>query len=467
MAKENQAQSFKVSGSFKAPLSGNSYEKVRPLHKVAGYTTIFSALIHGLISVIAYHEHGHIDKFKHPENVAGLIAGFCLLIMGISSMRWFVRRNYEGLHRTDFAESTIKINIFIACLWFTDRLFRLAKTCWNFVGNYAILTPMADGAVRVKLRRSLACHPGSHAFLWIPSIRLLETHPFTLISNSPSEFLIREYDGFTSSLFKAARENPGKAWRCSVDGGYGQVPDFKRFDRVVLVAGGSGATFTFSIASSIVRERKARGTTVQIDFIWVVRYADCLNWFAEELKELRETPFVNLIIYVTRNNVISEDASIPEMIEANGSENIASSVIGDIEKGQKENDKEAFPAPEFRKGRPDIPYLLTECLSRCSIEDRVGVGACGPSDLLDYVREGVSRKAYDHGPSIAFHYEVNPSSSSQHSVRLFTDSRLGLPLVKWKFTNRDQNIPLGSFRVCGLVLRAEVHATVTGTAKSL
>jgi hypothetical protein len=192
-----------------------------------------------------------------------------------------------------------------------------------------------------------------------------------------------------------------------------------------------------------------------------------LNWFAEELKELRETPFVNLIIYVTRNNVISEDASIPEMIEANGSENIASSVIGDIEKGQKENDKEAFPAPEFRKGRPDIPYLLTECLSRCSIEDRVGVGACGPSDLLDYVREGVSRKAYDHGPSIAFHYEVNPSSSSQHSVRLFTDSRLGLPLVKWKFTNRDQNIPLGSFRVCGLVLRAEVHATVTGTAKSL
>jgi predicted ferric reductase len=178
-----------------------------------------------------------------------------------------------GLHRTDFAESTIKINIFIACLWFTDRLFRLAKTCWNFVGNFAILTPMADGAVRVKLRRSLACRPGSHAFLWIPSIRLLETHPFTLVSNSPSEFLIREYDGFTSSLVKAARQNPGKAWRCSVDGGYGQVPDFKRFDRVVLVAGGSGATFTFSIASSIVREWKARGTTVQIDFIWVVRYA--------------------------------------------------------------------------------------------------------------------------------------------------------------------------------------------------
>jgi hypothetical protein len=172
-----------------------------------------------------------------------------------------------------------------------------------------------------------------------------------------------------------------------------------------------------------------------------------LNWFAKELKELQQTPFVNLIIYVTRNNVISEDTSSPEMIEANGSENVASPMIGDIEKGQKENDKEAISAPEFQKGRPDISYLLTECLSRCSIEDRVGVGACGPSDLLDYAREAVSRREYDHGPSITFHSEVNPLLSGRHSVQLFTDSRLGLPLVKWKFANRDQNIPLGSFSV--------------------
>jgi hypothetical protein len=152
------------------------------------------------------------------------------------------------------------------------------------------------------------------------------------------------------------------------------------------------------------------------------RGLDCLNWFAEELKDLRQTPFVNLIIYVTRNNVISEDASSPEMIKANGSENVASSVVGDIEKGQKENDKEAISAPEFQKGHPEIPYLLTECLSRCSIEDRVGVGACDPSDLLDYARNAVSRKEYDNGPSITFHSEVNLSSFSQHSFSIFTDS---------------------------------------------
>jgi predicted ferric reductase len=91
---------------------------------------------------------------------------------------------------------------------------------------------MADGAVRVKLQRALACRPVSHAFLWILSIRLVETHPFTLISNSPTEFFIREYNVFTSALVKAARENLSKALRCSVDRGYGQVPSFIRFNRV-------------------------------------------------------------------------------------------------------------------------------------------------------------------------------------------------------------------------------------------
>lgn len=178
-----------------------------------------------------------------------------------------------GYHRQDWADQTIKITIFVGCLWFTDRLLRFGKKCWNFYGNYATLTPMADGAVRVRLQRDLPCRPGSHAFLWIPSVRFMETHPFTLVSTSPAELLVREYDGFTRALVKAAREKPGQPLRCSVDGGYGQIPNFMNFDKVVLVAGGSGATFTFAIATSMARECAAMNVSKTIDFIWVVRYA--------------------------------------------------------------------------------------------------------------------------------------------------------------------------------------------------
>jgi hypothetical protein len=178
-----------------------------------------------------------------------------------------------GLHRPDIARSTIVIVIFTACLWASDRLLRFVKLCWHFIGNYATLTPMQDGAVRVKLHRSLCCTPGSHAFLWMPSIRILESHPFTLVSADPAEFLVRKYDGYTHDLFQLAQQQPGRRIRCSVDGGYGQIPNFMNFDRIILVAGGSGASFTFAVALGLLKEGAAGNVTKTIDFIWTVKHS--------------------------------------------------------------------------------------------------------------------------------------------------------------------------------------------------
>jgi NAD(P)H-flavin reductase len=54
-----------------------------------------------------------------------------------------------------------------------------------------------------------------------------------------------------------------------VDGPYGQVPNFQRFDKVILVGGGSGASFTFAIALDLIE--KSDTTVKTIDFIWAVR----------------------------------------------------------------------------------------------------------------------------------------------------------------------------------------------------
>lgn len=177
-----------------------------------------------------------------------------------------------GMHRPDLATSTLAIIIFIACMWLSDRFLRALKFSLNFFGNNATLIPMQDGAVRVRLQRGISCSAGSHAFLWMPAIRVLETHPFTMVSTDPVEFLIRQYDGYTHDLYKLAHEKPGCVVRCSVDGGYGQVPNFMDFDKIILVAGGSGATFTFAIAISLIRQFAAANVTVSIDFIWTVRY---------------------------------------------------------------------------------------------------------------------------------------------------------------------------------------------------
>lgn len=173
-----------------------------------------------------------------------------------------------ALHRPQISKSAVVIIIFTACLWFTDRLIRFLKLCWNFAGNYATLTALPDRAVRVRLTRSVRAAAGSHAFLWFPAIRLIETHPFTMLATEPSEFVIKAHDGFTKDLWRYAEKAPGKRLRCSVEGGYGQVLDFKPFDKVILVAGGSGASFTFAIALDLIR---AKSEAKSIDFVWAVR----------------------------------------------------------------------------------------------------------------------------------------------------------------------------------------------------
>jgi hypothetical protein len=98
-----------------------------------------------------------------------------------------------------------------------------------------------------------------------------------MISTDPVEFLIRQYDGYSHDLYKFAHEQPACVVRCSVDGGYGQVPNFMDFKKIILVAGGSGASFTFVIAVDLIRQCAAGNVTKSIDFIWTVRYTSKLT----------------------------------------------------------------------------------------------------------------------------------------------------------------------------------------------
>ena len=79
-----------------APLSGYSYDKIRPLHKVAGYTCIFSSVLHGIVYLVAWAEIDHLAELRETENLAGPIAGLAMLIIAFSTITCFARQFYEG-----------------------------------------------------------------------------------------------------------------------------------------------------------------------------------------------------------------------------------------------------------------------------------------------------------------------------------------------------------------------------------
>jgi predicted ferric reductase len=155
-----------------------------------------------------------------------------------------------------------------------DRSIRLSRLIYYLPLNTATLTPLrASNATRVTLSRSMAyAAPGSHAFLYIPSIRACQTHPFTMVSRDPVEFVISARNGFTKDLFKAACERPGRKVRTGIEGAYGCVPKTLGYDRVVLFAGGSGVTFTFALAVDWAKKQDAESKQ-SLDFIWSVRTA--------------------------------------------------------------------------------------------------------------------------------------------------------------------------------------------------
>lgn len=78
-----------------APLTATSYEKLRPLHKVAGYTCIFTSALHGIVYLAAWSKSGDLFEMEESKNFAGAIAGFAMVIIGFSTIKYFMHGYYE------------------------------------------------------------------------------------------------------------------------------------------------------------------------------------------------------------------------------------------------------------------------------------------------------------------------------------------------------------------------------------
>lgn len=269
-------------------LTPYSHERLNILHRVAGYATIVYVITHAICYCVYLLGAGHIEILLRTEEIFGIVAGLSFLILGIGGT--FIRRKwYElfyymhvtfwvlavvsvGLHQPELGGKVIVATFLAGGLWSLDRLIRLARLVLYSTNNSVTLTPLSNGATRVTLTKPpVGAVSGKHCFLWIPKIRSFETHPFTIAAVDPLEFVVQSWDGFTQDLHEHAVSNPGVSLRASVEGAYGTIPDPAEYDTVVLVAGGSGASFTFGMALNMLRKLR-NDERKQIVFIWAVQH---------------------------------------------------------------------------------------------------------------------------------------------------------------------------------------------------
>lgn len=270
-----------------AILSAYSYERLNGLHQIAGYTTFAYLVLHAAMYTDEFLGMGRVAFLQESKISAGIVAAFGFLLIIISGVivRFIWYEIFFALHVTGFLmaligafyhqpdlESGIVIMFaVIAGIWGTDRLIRGGRMLFRSFNNYATLEALPDGGTKIVVaKKPLGAKPGKHCYVWIPRVRALESHPFTIAATEPMEFVVNAYDGFTRDLHKFAVANPGAKLMASVDGPYGTFPDPMAFDKVVLIAGGSGATFTFGLAGNML-EKMGSESTKNITFIWAVK----------------------------------------------------------------------------------------------------------------------------------------------------------------------------------------------------
>lgn len=239
------------------------------------------------VYVAAYVRSDTLYRLGPWDIVAGWLAALSMLIMALTAFA--LRRNhYEifyvlhifffvflmivvGFHRPDLTDRVFIVVVLGAAMWFSDRLLRSTKILVFSFGNSATLVPQENGGIRIFLKKAPKwAKAGEHTFLWLPAIRKFETHPFTIarIQDGGAEFVVAKQDGFTRDLYDFAIRNPGGSIRASVDGPYGYMPDFGSVDKVILLAGGSGASYSAGVAVQLV---KTAPVNVAVEFIWALR----------------------------------------------------------------------------------------------------------------------------------------------------------------------------------------------------
>ncbi|KAF5253902.1 hypothetical protein FANTH_1227 [Fusarium anthophilum] len=399
------------------PLASISHSQLNILHRIVGYTTVFLLALHALVYTIHFGRQGRLVQLLKKEDIEGMGAGVAMLVL---LMGVFRHKHYEmfyashiigfvavvlltALHRPNWAKKIPMVMLIIFSMWTVDRLIRLSKLLCNFVNNSATFYPLPYNGTRIVLKKPGMedALPGSHCLLWIPRLGLFETHPFTIVSNDSSglELIMKSHNGFTKTVGSFANQHLRTTLWASIDGPYGSLPDVGNYDKLILIAGGSGAAFTFGVMNRLMIQREKLAIR-SIEFVWAVRRIEQLSWFRRHLGNIAESTFpISVKIYVTSERS-AYDAVVPDtgfQVYSCGAEldvllrddAFHYETISEMGNVRELTSDEPKCNPLFEK--LDVDSTVGDGVGAPGSHQRVLLLTCGPKSLMDAVQDSASK----------------------------------------------------------------------------
>ncbi|KAF8526245.1 hypothetical protein BU17DRAFT_40806 [Hysterangium stoloniferum] len=432
-------------------LTGISYEKIIILHRAAGHVCLLLVWIHFCGQACTLIVHSVLEQWVQ----LGILAAAAYTILALTSILplrvrfyevFFVSHYFNCFCRTpwssliDFSFCFYTIAPFI--VWALDRAVRLIRIVRNN-WLYMVSTPkrkdglsgatvelVTPSVVRLIVTRKTTWRPGQCMFITIPSVSRfpLEAHPFTVASiphpngqgvSEPSPenpdryiknelvFLIRAKSGFTCHLRDFVQSQGGGPVTIPssvyLDGPYGSPPDVNSFRHVILLAGGTGISFTLPILLDTVKKaHKWKTACRSIMFLWILPYLDELSLVSRTLYDaLRASPThlqIHIQLFVTRETTVYDfkTAGNTSEIKPDFAEKYVDTLLAD-------------DAVRCEARRPHLREILREEIGLYEV--------AGPAAVTDDVRKTLGfymagiRATLGGGPEISLHVETSAGVS--------------------------------------------------------
>ncbi|KAK9474934.1 ferric reductase like transmembrane component-domain-containing protein, partial [Dipodascopsis tothii] len=270
--------------------TGWSHENYIILHRHVGRVVCITAIAH----VFAYCDVIPIwIRVKiNNEAIVGLIATTCfgiILFTSLAPLRnrlyevflyahvWFLVLPLPFLYFHWVRTKPYVITCAVIFVW--DRVVRF-KNAHHVIGRTQRLS---GDTVKLCLDvrstfRDIHWTTGQYVYVSIKELARFQAHPFTIASPPNADTLdlvIRARKGFSRALFDSDKPEH----LVTFHGPYGTAASFDGCQKVVLIAGGAGVSYTYPEAVELARASRAvGGAGPEIDFLWIVRDRSASEW---------------------------------------------------------------------------------------------------------------------------------------------------------------------------------------------
>nr|XP_019043738.1 hypothetical protein I302_08319 [Kwoniella bestiolae CBS 10118]OCF22668.1 hypothetical protein I302_08319 [Kwoniella bestiolae CBS 10118] len=397
-------------------LTGISHEKLQVLHQGSAFNFTYMSLVHTVAACIrAIRERGMKGTLAvNQVYVSGFVALAPLLVLFAGALPPFRKSFYELFYWIH-----ITMAVFFAGAMFWHGYKTLDSDAYMITTLVLFLSSATTRLILIILNNP-TLHSAHVELLDEDTLKITistiyinwsDSHPFTIANAPPLAqqtqssdiektdrsmatremiFLLKPLSGFTRTLFNQVQNGQTK-YKVLIDGPYGDANvggDLRGFDKILIVAGGTGITWALSVLQDLVGNREGRGGMGrEVVLVWAVKRISSMKWFENELQAIRtHHPNVSIEHYITEESIDdfsrpSPPESGPSSADGHGEDDTPST-----EKGLQLSIK---AKADCHRGRPDLPYLIERTVA--STHGFLAVATCGPPAFLTDCANAVTK----------------------------------------------------------------------------